>query len=107
MDKSLIVISVAGTLYLQGAASRILYTKARIFGGFCAANKPLNCTVKKRPIDLEDFEPLMVSLKTAQWELMDAGYREIRARMALIDCKKKLSDMNSTEQLNNGLSFKR
>ncbi len=49
-------------------------------------------------IDPEDFEPLMASLETARRELMDAGYREIRARMALIDCKKKLSDMNITEQ---------
>lgn len=49
-------------------------------------------------IDPEDFEPLMESLETAWRELLDAGYRETCARIALCDCEKKLSSAGSTEQ---------
>ncbi len=50
-------------------------------------------------IDPEDFEPLMESLEAARQEAMDAGFREVRARFALYNCEKKLSDADSTEQL--------
>jgi PP-loop superfamily ATP-utilizing enzyme len=49
-------------------------------------------------IDPEDFEPLMESLEAARQEATDAGFREVRARIALHDCEKKLSSAGSTEQ---------
>lgn len=36
-------------------------------------------------IDPEGFEPLMESLEKAQRELIDAGFKEVRARIALSD----------------------
>ncbi len=49
-------------------------------------------------IDPEDFEPLMDSLEAARRDVMDAGLREARARIALCDCEKKLPDADNIGQ---------
>lgn len=49
-------------------------------------------------IDLEEFDSLMESLEAARQEAMDAGFREVRARIALHDCEKKLFGAGGAEQ---------
>lgn len=49
-------------------------------------------------IDPEDFELLMDSLEAARREVMDAGLRQARARIALCDCEKKLPDADNIGQ---------
>jgi len=50
-------------------------------------------------IDPENFEPLMESLETAHLELLDAGHRETRARVALCECEKKPPGAGNTGRL--------